>query len=112
MLLVGAPTAEATRIWGRIVGLGSWQTSNYIESVKIQTDRGENYTGKVRYLAGPGLIWEASVPSNQNRSYTVTVRVSGTAAEKVRWNPEKGYGYFVWGWLSFQATDVTFWLKE
>jgi hypothetical protein len=107
--------AFATRIWGQIVGLGSVGSSSSIESVRIYTDRNEVFYGYVRVLQGPGLIWEAYVPSRQgwnwfNRNYRVEVRVTGTASEKVRWNPEYSFGYWM-GWMvSNKCNDVRFYL--
>ncbi len=116
-IFVLSASSFATRIWGRITGLGSVNTSSSIAGVRIVTDRGEVYWANVRVLQGPGLIWEADVPSREgwgwhNRNYVVEVRVHGTAADLVRWNPEVAYDYWM-GWMpSKQCRDVRFTLKN
>jgi len=115
-LLVACGAAQATTIWGRVTGLGSFGTTSSIDRVKVITDQNEIYYGNVKVVQGPGLIWEATVPSRQgwgwhNRNYRVEVTVKGTAASLVFWNPEVAFGYWM-GWMpSKQCNDVRFTLR-
>ncbi len=109
-MMACAACANAMTVRGRILGLGSWQTSNYVQSVFIQTDNNEWYAGHTQYLEGPGLVWSVDVP-RASHSYTVFVFLVPSMRDHVYWMSATSYGSWTW-WGSYGGGDVRFYLKS